>query len=811
MNPNQNNKHRYFRGGRGRFFYKNRGGRNVGFRKTIGTNLGYVDKGGESSQTEKRDLIRAQNDKNCPYKGWELYFSGHDYEQDSPTVKNVKAFESFLNDNPTLYDAATVERTQTFQIDVNVLYNDKNIKGSWENFEDDLKNSPNHSISCIGLAIHQVVLTQLSDENVSFEPGHEGENEIDLPMIQVRILNFGPVLHLRNLKSNYFGKLITVKGTVIRVGNIKLTCTWMTFQCERCEAVQYLKQTDGICTFPLCCVDRECRSKSFIPLLSSPHTKTLNWQCIRLQEIVTDENREGGRVPRTIDCELTADLVETCSPGDVALLTGIIKIKSNEEGSKQKHSNIFHQYMDVVSVINCKNKQKEAIPGIEFSEKNYYGIKEIFSEKNLFRLIVQSLCPAIFGHEIVKAGLILAMFGGCQRYEDCRANPHVLVVGDPGLGKSRMLQACASATPRGVYVCGNTSTTSGLTVTLARESGGDCVLEAGALVLSDQGCCCIDEFDKMSSQHQALLEAMEQQTVSIAKSGVVCALPCRVSILAAANPVGGHYNKAKTVSENLKLGPSLLSRFDLVFILMDQPSVQADSMLSDHVMAMHSGGKGNVSLSTFSSSMIESPLQYNNRETLIDKLKVPPGEELDLIPHQLLRKYIAYAKQYVKPKLTSEAADILMNFYRELRQCHQNSDSTPVTPRQLESLIRFTEARAKLELREEATAADAEDVIQILRHSLLDMFADEYGDLDFTRSQNGSGMSGKNQVKKFISTLQRISDIQCKSVFTIQELKNVAKQASISVSDFTGFLSTLNVQGYLLKKGSQLYQLLSVD
>lgn len=163
-------------------------------------------------------------------------------------------------------------------------------------------------------------------------------------------------------------------------------------------------------------------------------------------------------------------------------------------------------------------------------------------------------------------------------------------MGDPGLGKSQMLQAAANLAPRGVYVCGNTTSTAGLTVSLSKETGsGDFALEAGALVLADQGCCCIDEFDKMGSQHNALLEAMEQQCVSLAKAGVVCSLPARTSILAAANPTGGHYNKAKTVSENLKMSSALLSRFDLVFILLDKPDEETDSILSEHVMALHSG------------------------------------------------------------------------------------------------------------------------------------------------------------------------------------------------------------------------------
>ena len=159
-----------------------------------------------------------------------------------------------------------------------------------------------------------------------------------------------------------------------------------------------------------------------------------------------------------------------------------------------------------------------------------------------------------------------------------------------------MLQAVANISPRGVYVCGSYSSTSGLTVTLLREGSGDNVLEAGALVLADQGCCCIDEFDKMGQEHQSLLEAMEQQSISIAKAGIICSLPARTSVIAAANPVGGHYNKAKTVAENLKLSPAVLSRFDLIFILIDRPDEELDKMLSEHVMALHAGKRADAPL-----------------------------------------------------------------------------------------------------------------------------------------------------------------------------------------------------------------------
>jgi len=205
-------------------------------------------------------------------------------------------------------------------------------------------------------------------------------------------------------------------------------------------------------------------------------------------------------------------------------------------------------------------------------------------------------------------------------------------VGDPGLGKSQMLTSCAAAAPVSVFVCGNTSTSSGLTVTLSRDgsSSGDFALEAGALVMADQGVCCIDEFDKMSNQHQALLEAMEQQSVSIAKSGVVCSLPARTGVLAAANPVGGHYNKAKTVSENLRLNPALLSRFDLVFILVDKPDPEMDGMLSEHIMRLHSG-KGRAR--TASSSMTGASFASEQGETLREKLRRKPTEAVSNLPN----------------------------------------------------------------------------------------------------------------------------------------------------------------------------------
>ena len=300
-----------------------------------------------------------------------------------------------------------------------------------------------------------------------------------------------------------------------------------------------------------------------------------------------------------------------------------------------------------------------------------------------------------YGHETVKAGMALTLFGGSQKTSldpsklTVRGDPHFLVVGDPGLGKSQMLQATANLAPRGVYVCGSYSSSSGLTVTLQKEAGtGDYAIEAGALVLADQGCCCIDEFDKMGDEHQSLLEAMEQQTISIAKAGIVCNLMARTSVIAAANPVGGHYNKSKTVAENLKINPALLSRFDLIFILLDKPDEDMDQLLSEHVMSLHAGRKN--SPKKIQEKYLQS--QMNEKEiSLVKRLKLFPKEQFDPVPSPLMRKYIGYARKYIHPKLSKEAAKVLQSFFLDLREKHKGLDSTPITNRQLESLIRLSE------------------------------------------------------------------------------------------------------------------------
>ncbi|PKU73219.1 DNA replication licensing factor MCM3 like 1 [Dendrobium catenatum] len=556
----------------------------------------------------------------------------------------------------------------------------------------------------------------------------------------------------------------------------------MDFTCAKCGTTITRAFPDGKFSPPIGCTIHGCRSRTFSPVRST--AKAIDFQKVRIQEILKSGIYEEGRVPRTVECELTEDLVDFCIPGDVVTVTGIIKVINNymDIGGgkfKAKNQGLYYLYLEAVSVRNSKSHAvSEELSDLHtFSPRDLEFIVKFLDENgpDTFRQIVQSFCPSIYGHEFVKAGITLALFGGVQKYSmdenkvPVRGDIHVIVVGDPGLGKSQLLQAAAAVSPRGIYVCGNATTNAGLTVAVVKDHmTSDYAFEAGAMVLADSGSCCIDEFDKMSAEHQALLEAMEQQCVSVAKAGLVASLSARTSVLAAANPVGGHYNRAKTVNENLKMSAALLSRFDLVFILLDKPDEVLDKRVSDHIMALHAGNGEHLFPAKKQSRVLGScgDIAFGATGSLISRLRLDHKKDKDFVPlpGPLLRKYIAYARTYIFPRMSRPAADILQKFYLRLRDHNTSADGTPITARQLESLVRLAEARARLDLREEITAKDAMDVVEIMKESLYDKLLDEHGFVDFTR--NG-GMSRQKEAKRFLSALHKESELKQDECFSI--------------------------------------------
>lgn len=687
-----------------------------------------------------------------------------------------------------------------------------------------LEEYPKEALLCMGASIHKVTFFQEKNKLES------------LGKINIRLHNYPEsLIALRNLKAAYIDRLVSVRGTVVKVSSVRPLVMEMTFKCIQCGADITRLFPDGKYSPPATCIMRCCKGKMFAPIRST--AESIDFQKIRLQELLKPENHEEGRVPRTVECELTEDLVDVCIPGDVVTVTGIIRQINNYMDlgggkSKSKYQGLYYLYLEAVSVTNSKSQSipedseystadaraTEMSDLFSFSPRDLEFIVKFKDEhgSDVFRQMIQSICPSIYGHELVKAGITLALFGGVRKHSmdqnkvPVRGDIHVIIVGDPGLGKSQLLQAAAAVSPRGIYVCGNATTNAGLTVAVVKDRmTSDYAFEAGAVVLADRGLCCIDEFDKMSAEHQSLLEAMEQQCVSVAKAGLVASLSARTSILAAANPVGGHYNRAKTVNENLKMSSPLLSRFDLVFILLDRPDEHMDKRLSDHIMALHSGYGDN---SYAVKKLCRAPQSIGRTdvsatsESLMSRLRLDPRKDTEFfpLPAPLLRKYIAYARAFVFPKMSRSAAEILQNFYLQLRDRNTSADGTPITARQLESLVRLAEARARVDLRDEITVQDALDVVEIMKESLYDKYVDEHGVVDFARS---GGMSQQKEAKRFLSALNKQSELDQKDCFSISDIYGLADRIGLRVPDIDVFVDNLNSVGFLIKKGPRTYQL----
>jgi len=550
----------------------------------------------------------------------------------------------------------------------------------------------------------------------------EYAEKLEAQTLSVRIVKLLEAAQLRKLGSNHIGKLVMVEGIVVRSTPVRPMVMQAAFKCKRCGEMTPVNQTGQFVKAPFACSNPSCAAKGPFDFIQEEST-FVDSQDLRIQE--RPEDLPPGQLPRTLNAKLIGtEVVDVARPGDHISIVGIVCAFSTAGPGGVGKLRTFMLYLDVNSIEVLDKEPETALPTPEEEEK----ILELAKDPWIHRKIVASIAPSIYGYEHIKEAIMYLLFGGVGKSLPditIRGEINALLVGDPGTAKSQLLQYVSRIAPRGLYTSGRGTTAAGLTAAVIRDKGGGMNLEAGALVLADKGIACIDEMDKMRPEDRvAIHEAMEQHTVSIAKGGIVATLNARTAILAASNPSLGRYESHRTVAENISLPVTILSRFDLIFVLRDVPNKESDGKMSAHILELHRKGL--------------SPIE-------------PP------ISPDLLRKYITYAKG-VRPTLTPEAVQRLNDFYLAMRSASESEGSpVAITARQLESLVRVAEAHARSALRKEVKAEDAEAAIAIMKRSLEEVGIDLSSyKMDIDIIMTGKPKSVRDRLQTILSTLMEL-------------------------------------------------------
>ena len=567
----------------------------------------------------------------------------------------------------------------------------------------------------------------------------------------VRIIELPPDSNrtVRQLRSEDLGSMISVDAIATKIGKVLPRTYEGVFVCAACGHSSRVNQpNEQELVEPIECfeIDGGCgRKKNQTKFVQRVEESILiDTQFIELQE--PPENLRGGVQPERILCIAEHDIAGQLNPGDRVTANGMLFVRSQRKSGKD--TPIFDIFMRIHSI------QRENIPleEIQISEDEEREIKELARRDDIHDLLTKSIAPSIFGMTRQKESLMLQLFGGvASKAKDgtrLRGDIHILLMGDPGVAKSQLLSYMSQISPRGRFTSGMSASAAGLTAAAVQDSAADgrWTLEAGALALADLGLAAIDEFDKMNENDRSSMhEAMEQQRISVSKAGINATLSTRCAILAAANPKAGRFQSVSEVpfTQQINLKPALISRFDVIWLLTDQPAADHDSQIANHIMSNRAESTPEI--------LIEQGSE-------VDPSKSARHEGIDdskgIVNRELIMKYVAFAKRTIHPRLTDDAREALREFYVETRRKGgEYHDSIAISARAIEGLYRLAQASARVRLSNTATIEDAERSVRLTklwRHELMGENFDE------TTLQSGKKATTRNRERTLLEIVRRI-------------------------------------------------------